>query len=96
MLPDTCLLFQIERDKKRKEEGKRARAEKEEVMEKLFSAFEKHQYYTLKDLVHITQQPVVCTKYWQIFLVYLHPLILPLMLNVNLCSPAVNYNKKLI
>lgn len=31
-------------------------------MEKLFSAFEKHQYYTLKDLVHITQQPVIYLK----------------------------------
>lgn len=26
----------------------------------LFSAFEKHQYYNLKDLVDITKQPVVC------------------------------------
>eukprot|EP00795_Rhopilema_esculentum_P016651 gene16651-8089_t len=48
----------IERDRKRKEEGKRARSEKKEVMDKLFSAFERHQYYTLKDLVHLTQQPV--------------------------------------
>lgn len=27
----------------------------------LFSAFEKHQYYNLKDLVDITKQPVVRT-----------------------------------
>lgn len=59
-LCDVCwFAFQIERDRKRKEDGKRARAEKDEVMEKLFSAFEKHQYYTRKDLVHITQQPYV-------------------------------------
>ena len=45
--------------KKRKEEGKRVRAEREEVLDVLFSAFEKHQFYTLKDLVGITQQPVV-------------------------------------
>ena len=54
--------FNIERDKRRKEEGKRARGEKEEVLEKLYTAFEKHQYYTLKDLVHLTQQPVVYLK----------------------------------
>jgi len=52
----------VEREKRRKEDKKRIRAEKEEVMEKLFSAFEKHQYYTLKDLVHITQQPVIYLK----------------------------------
>lgn len=28
----------------------------------LFSAFEKHQYYNIKDLVDITKQPVVCTS----------------------------------
>ncbi|XP_002160344.3 general transcription factor IIF subunit 2 isoform X1 [Hydra vulgaris] len=48
--------------KKRKEEGKRVRAERDEVLEVLFSAFEKHQFYTLKDLVGITQQPVVHLK----------------------------------
>uniref|UniRef100_A0A8C2VD91 General transcription factor IIF subunit 2 n=1 Tax=Chinchilla lanigera TaxID=34839 RepID=A0A8C2VD91_CHILA len=39
-------------DKVKKEDGKRARADM------LFSAFEKHQYYNLKDLVDITVQPV--------------------------------------
>ena len=58
--PFVIFCFQIEREKRRKEETKRIRAGKEEVMDKIFSAFEKHQYYTLKDLVHITQQPVVC------------------------------------
>lgn len=46
-------------EKKKKEEGKRARADKQKVLEMLFSAFEKHQYYNIKDLVEITKQPVV-------------------------------------
>lgn len=51
-----------EPERKRKEEGKRVRAAKEDVLELLFSAFERHQYYSLKDLVHLTQQPVVHLK----------------------------------
>ncbi|XP_074657811.1 general transcription factor IIF subunit 2-like isoform X2 [Tubulanus polymorphus] len=50
--------FNIEHDLKKKEEGKRARSDKDVVMEMLFSAFEKHQYYNIKDLVTITKQPV--------------------------------------
>lgn len=52
-------LPQREYEKKKKEEGKRARADKQQVLEMLFSAFEKHQYYNIKDLVDITKQPVV-------------------------------------
>ena len=44
---------------KKKEEGKRARSDEEEVKAKLFHAFGQHQYYNLKDLVHITNQPIV-------------------------------------
>jgi len=51
-----------EPERKRKEEGKRVRAAKEDVLELLFGAFERHQYYSLKDLVHLTQQPVVHLK----------------------------------
>lgn len=51
-----------EPEKRRKEENKRVRAERDEVLETLYSAFEKHQFYTLKDLVNITQQPVVHLK----------------------------------
>ncbi|KAL7983983.1 hypothetical protein Chor_004523, partial [Crotalus horridus] len=50
--------YNIEYDKKKKEDGKRARAEKQQVLDMLFSAFEKHQYYNIKDLVDITKQPV--------------------------------------
>lgn len=52
-------LRQLEYEKKKKEEGKRARADKQQVLDMLFSAFEKHQYYNIKDLVDITKQPVV-------------------------------------
>ena len=44
-----------------KNEGKRLRDSKESVMEKLFAAFEKHQYYNVKDLVRVTNQPIVST-----------------------------------
>lgn len=52
-------MSQREYEKKKKEEGKRARADKPQVLDMLFSAFEKHQYYNIKDLVDITKQPVV-------------------------------------
>lgn len=35
------------------------RAERQVVLDMLFSAFEKHQYYNIKELVDITKQPVV-------------------------------------
>ena len=35
------------------------RAERQVVLDMCFSAFEKHQYYNIKDLVDITKQPVV-------------------------------------
>ncbi|CAH0386332.1 unnamed protein product [Bemisia tabaci] len=47
----------IEYMEKKKAEGKKARDDKESVMEMLFAAFEKHQFYNLKDLVQITKQP---------------------------------------
>jgi transcription initiation factor TFIIF subunit beta len=34
----------------------------DKVQELLFSAFEKHQYYNVKDLVRITQQPITYLK----------------------------------
>ncbi len=50
---------QLDYEKKKKEEGKRARVDKQQVLDMLFSAFEKHQFYNIKDLVDITKQPVV-------------------------------------
>lgn len=35
------------------------RAERQVVLDMLFSAFEKHQHYNIKELVDITKQPVV-------------------------------------
>ena len=35
--------------------------DKDKVKDLLFNAFERHQYYTFKDLVGITQQPTVST-----------------------------------
>uniref|UniRef100_T1H645 General transcription factor IIF subunit 2 n=1 Tax=Megaselia scalaris TaxID=36166 RepID=T1H645_MEGSC len=42
----------------KKAEGKKARDDKNFVMDMLFNAFEKHQYYNIKDLVKITKQPI--------------------------------------
>uniref|UniRef100_UPI001EAF1753 general transcription factor IIF subunit 2-like n=1 Tax=Oncorhynchus gorbuscha TaxID=8017 RepID=UPI001EAF1753 len=58
--------YNLEYDRKKKEEGKRARVDKQQVLDMLFSAFEKHQYYNIKDLVDITKQPVV--RYYYILL----------------------------
>ncbi|XP_064878179.1 general transcription factor IIF subunit 2 isoform X3 [Oncorhynchus nerka] len=54
--------YNLEYDRKKKEEGKRARVDKQQVLDMLFSAFEKHQYYNIKDLVDITKQPVSYLK----------------------------------
>ena len=51
--------MQKDYEMRKKEEGKRSRGDKEQVMDMLFSAFEKFQYYNVKDLVTITKQPVV-------------------------------------
>lgn len=52
----------IQHNKKLKEEGKRIRQDKEQVMDKLFSVFEKHQYYNISDLVRLTNQPITYLK----------------------------------
>ncbi|XP_067848633.1 general transcription factor IIF subunit 2 isoform X2 [Heptranchias perlo] len=54
--------YNIEYERKKKEDGKRARADRQQVLDMLFSAFEKHQYYNIKDLVDITKQPVTYLK----------------------------------
>ncbi|XP_033990034.1 general transcription factor IIF subunit 2-like [Trematomus bernacchii] len=54
--------FNLEYDKKKKSEGKMVRAERQVVLDMCFSAFEKHQYYNIKDLVDITKQPVTYLK----------------------------------
>ncbi|KDR23184.1 general transcription factor IIF subunit 2 [Zootermopsis nevadensis] len=52
----------IEYEEKKKAEGKKARDDKDSVLEMLFAAFEKHQYYNIRDLVKITRQPIVYLK----------------------------------
>lgn len=52
------LFFQIEYRERKKAEGKKARDDKNAVLDMLFNAFEKHQYYNIKDLVKITKQPI--------------------------------------
>lgn len=52
----------IEYAEKKKAEGKKMRGDKEAVLDMLFAAFEKHQYYNIRDLVKITRQPVVYLK----------------------------------
>ncbi|XP_014245049.1 general transcription factor IIF subunit 2-like [Cimex lectularius] len=52
----------IEYEERKKSEGKKARDDKEVVLEMIFAAFEKHQYYNIKDLVTKTKQPVVYLK----------------------------------
>jgi len=47
---------------KKKTEGKKARDDKDAVMEMLFALFEKHQYYKINDLVKHTRQPVTYLK----------------------------------
>ncbi|XP_022216038.1 general transcription factor IIF subunit 2 [Drosophila obscura] len=52
----------IEYRERKKAEGKKARDDKNSVMDMLFHAFEKHQYYNIKDLVKITNQPISYLK----------------------------------
>lgn len=52
----------IAHQKKMKEDGKRIRLDKDQVMNKLFAGFEKHQYYNIQDLVRLTNQPITYLK----------------------------------
>lgn len=52
----------IEYRERKKAEGKKARDDKNSVLDMLFNAFEKHQYYNIKDLVKITNQPISYLK----------------------------------
>ncbi|XP_035722868.1 general transcription factor IIF subunit 2-like [Vespa mandarinia] len=52
----------IQYAEKKKAEGKKMRDNKDAVLDMLFAAFEKHQYYNIRDLVKITRQPIVYLK----------------------------------
>jgi transcription initiation factor TFIIF subunit beta len=47
-----------ETETRRKNDQKKSREDKDKVLDMLFTAFEKHQYYYLKDLEKITNQPI--------------------------------------
>ncbi|CAL8388206.1 general transcription factor IIF subunit 2 [Gadus morhua] len=55
-------IVNAEFEKKKRQEGRMVRAERRVVLDMLFSAFERHQYYNIKDLVDITKQPVTYLK----------------------------------
>ena len=48
----------IEYEKKKKSDGKKSQTDQQAVMDMLFNAFEKHQYYNIRDLVQLTIQPI--------------------------------------
>ncbi|GFO16489.1 general transcription factor iif subunit 2 [Plakobranchus ocellatus] len=50
------------KDMKAKKAEKRSRAEKDKVLDILYNAFEKHQFYNIKDLMGITKQPAPYLK----------------------------------
>ncbi|XP_053687068.1 general transcription factor IIF subunit 2-like [Sabethes cyaneus] len=52
----------IEYVERKKTEGKKSRDDKAAVQDMLFNAFEKHQYYNIRDLVRITRQPITYLK----------------------------------
>ena len=56
---NSFIFSQFDMEMKKKSEGKKARDDKDKVLEMLFNAFEKHQYYNIKDLQKITRQPIV-------------------------------------
>ncbi|KAK0089763.1 hypothetical protein PV326_004371 [Microctonus aethiopoides] len=58
---DKCYM-KLKLEKKKKAEGKKMRDDKDAVLDMLFAAFEKHQYYNIRDLVKITRQPIVYLK----------------------------------
>ncbi|KAK7090438.1 general transcription factor IIF subunit 2-like [Littorina saxatilis] len=60
--PRSDHISNIEEKKRNKDTEKRSRLDKEKVMDMLFAAFEKHQYYNVKDLVGITKQPIPYLK----------------------------------
>ena len=55
----SLLSNQAEHEARKKADGKRSRDDADAVKELLFKAFEKHQYYALKDLHALTKQPMV-------------------------------------
>uniref|UniRef100_A0A8C7I5F8 General transcription factor IIF subunit 2 n=1 Tax=Oncorhynchus kisutch TaxID=8019 RepID=A0A8C7I5F8_ONCKI len=57
-----CLDKAVEYEKRKKAEGRMVRAYRQQVMDMLFSAFEEHQYYNIKDLLEVAKQPATYLK----------------------------------
>lgn len=53
---------EYEEDAKAKQENKRVRQDKEVVLDLLFTAFHKHEFYNIRDLVQKTKQPPAYLK----------------------------------
>ncbi|XP_046909039.2 general transcription factor IIF subunit 2 [Dermatophagoides farinae] len=60
--PITFHRSELDNERKKMNEGKKMRDDKEIVQNTLFTAFEKHQYYNIKDLERLTKQPVPYLK----------------------------------
>ncbi len=48
------------------------RKDKDKVLDMLFNAFAKHQYYSIKDLERITQQPTVSKTFFNYFILFIN------------------------
>ncbi|KAM7542008.1 hypothetical protein Aperf_G00000010740 [Anoplocephala perfoliata] len=57
-LPVSKPVMEVQLETRKKTDGKNLRREREDVLQDLFKAFENHQYYSFKDLVNLTKQPV--------------------------------------
>jgi transcription initiation factor TFIIF subunit beta len=62
--------IQQDRQEAKDKKQKKLRKEKEEVLDILFAAFMKHQFYNLKDLIKLTQQPSVIDFFIYIFIIF--------------------------
>lgn len=64
----------------KKDKTKRLRQDRQKVLDQLFNAFAKHEFYNIKDLVKLTQQPPVSKT-----LIFLLKKIYVLLNNLKLC-----------
>lgn len=60
--PGVSSMVNRQQEREKKEKVKNIRIDRDRVQDMLFNAFEKHQYYNIRDLVRITQQPVTYLK----------------------------------
>lgn len=83
------------------------RDDKDAVLDMLFAAFEKHQYYNIRDLVKITRQPIVnnvlFTYILYIYIIYIYIISILIIIYSFYCiqvylkeilNEVCNYNLK--